>query len=51
MIRLFPPLCDALTILGSISHVNNLYHLDSLAIQGTESLKQYANIADELHCY
>ena len=33
------------TVLGSVSRVNNLYRLDSLAIQGPEPPKHYANIA------
>jgi len=44
------------TILGSVPRVNNLYRLDSSAIQGPEPPKHYANIAsgpisiNELHC-
>jgi len=44
------------TILGSVPHINNLYHLDSLAIQGPEPPKHYTNVAsgpisiNELHC-
>ena len=43
------------TILGSIPQINNLYRLDSSAIQGPEPLKHYANVAsgpisiDKLH--
>jgi len=33
------------TVLGSVSRVNNLYWLDSSAIQGPEPPKHYANIA------
>jgi len=43
------------TVLGSVPHVNNLYRLDSSAIQGPKPPKHYANIAsgpisiEELH--
>jgi len=45
------------TVLGSVPSVNNLYRLDSSAIQSPEPPKHYANVAsgpisiDELHCH